>query len=240
MTILIQHGANVRMCSAANPYPALREAVTGDYRPAVALEAKAKAEAAGTHDEWQFTALHYAAESGTTEVVSALMEHGAAKDARDDSLCRRTPLHLALIGQHVDVVRALLSAGADVSLRDGHGSGYVSLAANTGNVDVMKLLIGRGADVNAVPSISRRSALHMAAEGGHVEAIDVFVKAEADLGALDSEGQTALHHAARLSSSEALVALSRHGVDRIRLICRGRPRSTWPPEKDLLPRWWLF
>jgi len=63
--------------------------------------------------------LHLMAKSGNTVAVKWLLQHGADPNARwshwNDSL---TPLHLAVLGNHVEVTRALLAAGADPTIRD--------------------------------------------------------------------------------------------------------------------------
>jgi hypothetical protein len=50
---------------------------------------------------------------------------------------------------HIELVRELLQAGADVNSRDNAGSTPLMLAASGGNVEAMRLLLEAGADVNA-------------------------------------------------------------------------------------------
>ena len=64
-----------------------------------------------------FTALHYAAAAGDTEIVSYLLEHYAYIDAESPS--GMTPLMLAAREGKEDVVAQLLEAGADATLKDG-------------------------------------------------------------------------------------------------------------------------
>jgi ankyrin repeat protein len=63
--------------------------------------------------------LHLMAKSGNTAAVKWLLENGADPNARwshwGDLL---TPLHLAVLGNHLEVTRALLAAGADKTIRD--------------------------------------------------------------------------------------------------------------------------
>jgi ankyrin repeat protein len=63
--------------------------------------------------------LHLMAKSGNTVAVEWLLEHGADPNARwshwNDLL---TPLHLAVLGNHLEAARALLAGGADPTIRD--------------------------------------------------------------------------------------------------------------------------
>lgn len=63
--------------------------------------------------------LHLMAKSGNSVAVKWLLDHGADPNARwshwGDLL---TPLHLAVLGNHLEVTRALLAAGADTTIRD--------------------------------------------------------------------------------------------------------------------------
>src|SRR5437868_5113711 len=63
--------------------------------------------------------LHLMAKTGNIAAVKWLLEQGANPNARwnhwSDLL---TPLHLAILGNHLEVTRALLAAGADPTIRD--------------------------------------------------------------------------------------------------------------------------
>jgi ankyrin repeat protein len=66
-----------------------------------------------------FGALHLMAKRGDATGVRWLLDHGADPNARwphwDSDV---TPLHLAILGDHPDVVRLLLGTGADPRIRD--------------------------------------------------------------------------------------------------------------------------
>ncbi|MGO0060089.1 ankyrin repeat domain-containing protein [Brevibacillus fluminis] len=56
-----------------------------------------------------------AAKNGETSVVQDLLARGAAINVRDAA--GRTPVLLAAHGSHIETVRFLIEAGADVNLR---------------------------------------------------------------------------------------------------------------------------
>jgi uncharacterized protein len=68
-----------------------------------------------------------APEAESLRSVSLLLERGAKVNARDDR--GRTPLMIAAGLNHTEIARALIAAGADVSLRDRAGKSAADLAA---------------------------------------------------------------------------------------------------------------
>lgn len=71
--------------------------------------------------------LHYAAEANSAPIIALLLQHRAGiNDAGADD--RRTPLHAAAAAGAVAAITALLAAGADATVRDGHGRTASQLA----------------------------------------------------------------------------------------------------------------
>jgi len=86
----------------------------------------------------------------------------------------------------------LLESQADPMQRDFRGLTPLTDCARTGNVAMMKLLLGatRGAALHSTDD-ENCSALHWAAKEGQLETVDLLVKAGVDAEAADMEGRTA-------------------------------------------------
>ena len=66
-----------------------------------------------------------------------------------------TPLVWAIENGHSNVVKLLISAGADVHMRDAEGNVSIHWGAYSGNTEIIKLLIGRGADIESVNELGK-------------------------------------------------------------------------------------
>jgi uncharacterized protein len=91
-----------------------------------------------------WTPLHYAAsraETDSVEMARLLLEHHAYIDAESPN--RSTPLMLAAMYGHADVVRLLLEEGADPSLRNEQGLTAVDFARRADRDDLANLIAAR-------------------------------------------------------------------------------------------------
>ncbi|MFH1920948.1 MAG: ankyrin repeat domain-containing protein [Planctomycetota bacterium] len=158
------------------------------------------------------TALQYAAMNGHVEILKMLISKGAEVNTRD--IFGRTPILEAAGGRNAQAVKLLLEAGAtahpealgfacwlnrgkSVALLLQAGvspDGGMVQAAQGGHVELLRLLLDRGANVN-VRSKSGDTALHTAALQGGIEALRLLLKEGADPNAKNDRGQTPLHMA---------------------------------------------
>ncbi len=74
--------------------------------------------------------------SGNTELVSLLINHGASPNIQDKS-SNLTPLHEAAECGYVDIVRLLVSHGADTKARSSTGKTPYDIAMNDGIRDAL-------------------------------------------------------------------------------------------------------
>ncbi|KAG5885438.1 hypothetical protein JTB14_020773 [Gonioctena quinquepunctata] len=83
----------------------------------------------------------------------------------------------------------------------------IHYAAHSGSLECLRLLIDKGADVNATTSADRRP-IHDAALFGRMECLQLLVEKGADVNAATSARHTPIHEAARSGSVECLHILS--------------------------------
>ena len=90
-------------------------------------------------------ALHLLAKRNDARGVKWLLDHGADPNALWSHWgAYVTPLHLAVWQGHTEVVRLLLAAGADTTIRDSeHDSDALGWAEYAGRVEIVKLLRSR-------------------------------------------------------------------------------------------------
>lgn len=124
-----------------------------------------------------WSALHLAAWSGRTAIVEALLEEGVPADllaGPDDDPLGCAALHLAVVRGHRAVVTQLLDAGAWIDRRDGAGFTPLHQAAEADDVEMLKLLIERGARVNAL--CADTTPLGLAAARGHTRIVRLLTQ----------------------------------------------------------------
>ena len=139
------------------------------------------------------TALQTAVVNENVNAVKVLIELGA--DVNLENEIGYTPLHLGAEGDEVEIVRMLIEAGANLHAMEGVEGGtplhrVVSIQAQ-GNVEIAKLLISYGADVN-FQNDDENAPLHWACGNNKLTIIKILVEAGADVNLRGSQGTTPL------------------------------------------------
>ena len=129
--------------------------------------------------------LYMAASEGDISTISLFLDAGMTVDARSNT-CRDThcwtptALAHAVMEEHIDTVEFLLERGANPNLDAGFGVHYPLMsAADDRNLEIARLLIQHGADVNA-SNIDDITPLLIAAEEGYFEFVRLLLENGAD------------------------------------------------------------
>jgi ankyrin repeat protein len=157
------------------------------------------------------TALHWAVDSGSVEIVDLLLKNGANVNAKYEKSGFITPLHLAATGGDIKIVQQLLSAGADLGAKYYYmDETPLHLAAKNGHANVVKLLLEKGADINAVLQ-NGSTALHLAGSPGVVA---VLLSFGANVNSKRrTDNATPLYFAALNGKKEIVAFLLKNGAD---------------------------
>ncbi|CAH2235640.1 MULTISPECIES: ankyrin repeat domain-containing protein [unclassified Wolbachia] len=147
------------------------------------------------------TNLHLLVESNDYEIIETILTH--IEDKHPDKLYEIinakngygfSPLHLAAIREEMDMVKCLISKGANVDAKDGHDRTPLYWAIESGGFDMVKLLIDKGADIDAKDE-DGNTPLYVAV----IRELDIvkhLIDKGADVNTKNKYGVTALHVAA--------------------------------------------
>ena len=105
-----------------------------------------------------------------------------------------TPLHVACLYGHADIVRALLEANADPRVTDGDGGTPLHDASAGGHLNIVKMLVERIREIRAADA------------AGPTSDVSSFVNAR------DGDGETPLHLATRGEHGPVVTFLLSHGA----------------------------
>jgi hypothetical protein len=95
----------------------------------------------------------------------------------------------------VQTVKSLLDSGGDPSTHELGGYSLLEMASNNGRVEMVKLLLEKGADINYRDRSFGQTALLLAVQRGRWEIVPLLLSRGADVTIKDSYGLTALDRA---------------------------------------------
>ncbi|CAG9984884.1 unnamed protein product [Clonostachys byssicola] len=152
-------------------------------------------------------ALVWASRRGLLEQVSLLLQNGPNDVAlRQVDEWSFTPAHLAAFYGHLEVVRVLVEAGADLAARARAGVTPLHCAAMQGHGEIAEFLLTAGSDP-AWTDDEGRPASHSAASDNHCDVLEVLLAAGDDLASVDEKGNSILHAAASGGARDAFSML---------------------------------
>src|SRR5437879_298316 len=169
-------GDVVKLILARTPEDALNlyEAATiGNARRLKTILGQSRVRVNEATKEEGFDPLGLAAFFGHPEAVKVLLEYGADVNHKPPSRFANTAVDAAVSGDHADVVRILLAAGANPNVRSEANYTTLHKAAVPGNLDVVRMLLEHAADVHAVRD-GGHTPLDDAREKGHTASVDLL------------------------------------------------------------------
>jgi hypothetical protein len=150
------------------------------------------------------------------------VDDGAGRLAEVESLVRtsqidsldidgETPLHAAVRGGNVAVIRAMLRAGGGLNTANKHGVTPLHLAVQDDAREAVEILLATGANVEVRDEFGC-TPLHDAARRGSASVVGLLLKSGAKAQAGDNFGTTPLHRAARAGRVDVVELLLSAGA----------------------------
>jgi ankyrin repeat protein len=210
----IAAGGNVNVLR--DRYTPLMLAAIGGRTAMGAALIKAGAAVNAVNDEHK-SAVWFAGLRGHLDFIKLLIDHRAQLDIRAGS--GSTALVEAVHGGHSGVVAFLIEKGVDLEVTTGTAAFRpLHFAARRGDRETVRLLLNKGAQVNAVTSHGE-TALAWSAVGGHVETSRLLLERGIDFRAVNADRKTVrevIGTSGHADITQLLAEAERAGVEAIR------------------------
>jgi len=167
---------------------------------------------------WGETPLLNAIRNANSYLITALLDAGA--DVNTGNAFNETALGLAISARNQSLVKMLLDNGAAVTPSQGT-SPLIHAIRATASIEMVKMLLDAGANINDTCIITELKAFALAASYSRISLLDLFLSRGADINCTDSTGDTALHRASRHNISEVVKYLLKTGADIHRVNLKG-------------------
>lgn len=173
--LLLQHKANPNAVEEVNGMTPLIIAAEQDQIEIFQLLLRYGAQP-DAKDKHNRTALHWATNNGSLTLVTTLLESVSEVTSlfTQEGEAGCTPLHIAVLKGYEDFVRLFLDAGISVNLTTKGGFMPLHLAAERGNLGMVKLLLEYDADPSAEGPTFIETPLFFAAQVGNTDIVEVL------------------------------------------------------------------
>ncbi|XP_058459318.1 uncharacterized protein LOC131435441 [Malaya genurostris] len=167
---------------------------------------------ASQEDMYGQNPLHIAAEHGRTSNVRCLLKNSNHYIDKKNNY-GKTAVHLAAANGRTDTVELLLKYKANPFLHDNYGATPLYFAIMSNHIDVVKLFLPKNSPANIIVTKGGYSALHAAAELGHLELVKILLESKSDVNATNDKNWMPLHAASLNGHTEVVKMLIQHGAD---------------------------
>ncbi|XP_041096935.1 rabankyrin-5 [Polyodon spathula] len=256
---LIQRGSNPDAPDTSTGNCLLQRAAMAGNEAATLFLATHGAKVNHTN-KWGETPLHTACRNGLANLTAELLQQGAnpnlqteqplpgdsgASPEQGQGVYLQSPLHMAIVYNHPDVVSVILEQKAnalhatnnlqiipDFSLKDSMDQTVLGLALWTGMHTIAAQLLGSGASINDTMS-NGQTLLHMAIQRQDSKSALFLLEHQADINVRTSDRETALQLAISNQLPLVVDAICTRGADMSVLDEKGNPALWLALEKGL-------
>ena len=172
VTWLLEHGANPRTVNSYSKQPVIKHAAVAGRQDVIDLLVRHGAEPPTLSGQESFLA---AAMQGDVATVRRLVE------GHPDYLQSPHAMFAAIEQRRTDIAELLLSLGTPASVADRRGFSALHFTTHCGAVEIAKLLIAGGADVDAVERSYNSTPLGHANYQGRPEMVEILAPLSRDI-----------------------------------------------------------
>ncbi|KAJ8614250.1 hypothetical protein CTAYLR_001093 [Chrysophaeum taylorii] len=152
------------------------------------------------------------AETGDVEAVERIIKSGVVDINAVDEVDSYSALMMSAEAGHLDIVKALKDAGAEVEIRDSYGRTPLYAAAVAGHIEVVRYLVHQGADVGAL-DCENRSVLWACCAVRRIDIAAVLLEnSDCNLNAVAGSGESAIDFAIKHGHAEVAEFLRGQGA----------------------------
>lgn len=162
-------------------------------------------------EEEQSTLLLLAAHIGCIESIKHYLNSGLDVDLANNK--GMTALLTAVQQNRPDMISLLADYRANLNKPNTEGGLPICIAANKGSLEVVDMLIRKGANLDLVEADDNHTAVYAAAEAGHLSVLTLLINARANINIPDISGTTPLFVVARKGDLEAVRLLVSNAAD---------------------------
>ena len=200
----IEEGADVNGKDDKGRTPAFYCVENGNFTILSNLDSAGKSKVdPNAVDNSGMSLLHCAVLKKQESIITYLLKVRACTPRTQIEKSGATPLYDAARMGTYEMVKSLVTYGADPTVATKAGLTPLHQAAARGNLDMVKDLVQAGADVNAIAE-NGRTPIFYAAERGKASTVNFLLEKKAEINLDDKNGLTPLHCAAA-SGNVALV-----------------------------------
>lgn len=155
------------------------------------------------------------AQTGSKEIVRLMHERGVDLNDTMIGADDDPALFRACQRSTKEVVEVLLNFGAVIDGKNNFNKTCLHAALDTGTIDVVQLLVDRGANIYLTDT-NGGTSLHYAASRSYDDDpsfLELMLNLGLDINTVDSNGSTPLHHSAESNKESILKLLLNRGVD---------------------------
>ncbi|XP_059145882.1 ankycorbin-like [Physella acuta] len=162
-------------------------------------------------DKAKKTALHWACALKNDSMVKLLLECGADPSIVDNY--GFNSLHVAVNVGAIECVRLILASTRQLTDKhDGNGSTAILTAVENGNIDLVKVLVTAGGDVNLQERDTKRTPLHYALYLKHKDIFEFLLNNGADLTRTDHRETNIVHRCCAINEPSFLELVLARGT----------------------------